>query len=324
MAKDDVVALPSAVDRQAWLVMSKAAYRRLGGGEKYDDDPSRRYSWDSTVPNHRNVRPGDIVVLWDEVESLGASVVERITTGHAVKRRGRCTNPACRTTNYEPRKTIRPIYRCYDCGAEFDDPVFEDVDVETYRSDHGQAWVDLAGDFSAKELRAFCEKPKSQNSFRALNWDAFRAAAKGTTGADMFGPLDAVTKQIQGGHTTRPTRVRLGQKEFRKSLLARYKTRCAFTGDLPETVLDACHLYSYAKVGKHHEHGGILLRRDLHTLFDRGEIAVDTNDLIDVSDHYRGFATYGELHGKPLTITVTPEQRTWFELHWTTHRKGDS
>ncbi|MBU3066416.1 HNH endonuclease [Nocardia sp. NEAU-G5] len=324
MAKNSVASRPDAKDRQAWLVMSKAAYRRLGGGEKYDDDPSRRYSWDSTVPNHLNVRPGDFVVLWDEVESLGASVIERIRTGRAVKRRGRCTNVTCRTTNYEARKTMRPIFRCSECGTTFDDPVFEDVDVETFRSDHGQAWVELVGAFSAEELRAFCDKPKSQNSFRTLDWDAFRAAAMRVTGTDLFGPLDAASKQIQGGHTTRPTRVRLGQKEFRKTLLAKYKTRCAFTGDLPETVLDACHLYSYAKVGKHHEHGGILLRRDLHTLFDLGEIAVDGNDVIDVSERYREFATYGELHGKPLTIPVTPEQRTWFELHWTTHRKGDS
>ncbi|MGW4329681.1 hypothetical protein ACWEKR_27775, partial [Nocardia sp. NPDC004573] len=148
-------------DRQAWLVMSKPDYRRLGGGDKYDDDPARHYSWDSTVPNHLQVRIGDIVVLWDEIELLGASVIEQIAVGNAVKRRGRCPTASCNSTNYEPRKTKRPIYRCYKCTAEFDDPVFEDVEVKTFRSTHAQAWVDLQGELTAKELRALCVKPKT-------------------------------------------------------------------------------------------------------------------------------------------------------------------
>lgn len=99
LAGDDEVGLPPA----RW-------------GSKYDDDPASHYSWDSTVPNHLKVRAGDVILLWNEVESLGASVIERITQGTAVKRRGRCVNTKCRTTNYEPRKTMRPTFRCYACG----------------------------------------------------------------------------------------------------------------------------------------------------------------------------------------------------------------
>ncbi|PQP21928.1 hypothetical protein, partial [Rhodococcus opacus] len=65
------LSLPDSGDRQAWLVMTKSAYRRLGGGSKYDDNPASHYSWDSTVPNHLNVRAGDIILLWNERESLG-------------------------------------------------------------------------------------------------------------------------------------------------------------------------------------------------------------------------------------------------------------
>ncbi|MFQ6398971.1 HNH endonuclease [Nocardia sp. KC 131] len=321
MPKDKLSSLSGDGVRPAWLVMSKSDYRRLGGGSKYDDDPARHYSWDSTVPNHGRVQAGDIVVLWNEVESLGVSVIERIVEGQAVKRRGRCPTESCQSTNYEPRKTMRPVYRCYECETKFDDPTFEDVEVKTFRSTHGQAWVDLFGELSAKELRALCVKPRSQNSFRLLRWDAFRAAVTGAKGGEAFGPLDSTVRQIQGGHTTRPTRVRLGQREFRQALLAKYGPRCAFTGDLPDSVLDACHLYSYAKVGKHHEHGGVLLRRDLHTLFDLGKIAVDQNDLIDVCEPYRDFPTYSALHQKSLAVAVSPVQREWFELHWTEHRR---
>ncbi|WP_368681134.1 hypothetical protein R1X32_49200 [Rhodococcus opacus] len=72
--------LPDTGDRQAWLVMTKSAYRRLGGS-KYDDNPASHYSWDSTVPNHLDVRAGDIILLWNERESLGVSVIEKIDEG---------------------------------------------------------------------------------------------------------------------------------------------------------------------------------------------------------------------------------------------------
>ena len=90
------------------------------------------------------------------------------------------------------------------------DPAFADVEVITYRSTHAQAWVDLEGVFSDKELRALCVKPRSQNSFRPLRWDAVRAAAMDKVGVEIFGPLDATTRQMRDGHTTRPTRVRQG------------------------------------------------------------------------------------------------------------------
>ncbi|MBP2190486.1 HNH endonuclease signature motif containing protein [Nocardia goodfellowii] len=105
--------------------------------------------------------------------------------------------------------------------------------------------------------------------------------------------------------------------------MAKYQERCAFSGDLHPSVLDACHLYSYAKVGQHHDHGGILLRRDLHTLFDSGDLAVDPDDPINVRQPFRDIPLYGDLHGKPLTIAMEPAQREWFRMHWALHRTAD-
>ncbi|MGW4770005.1 hypothetical protein ACWEO2_18400 [Nocardia sp. NPDC004278] len=94
--ENNVVDLLGA-DQRACLVMSKAEYVRLGDGRKYDDDPSRHYSWDSFVPNFRQVRPRD-----------------------RTKHRGRC--PSCNATGFKRRVKAKPTYRC-DCGAEFDVPV---------------------------------------------------------------------------------------------------------------------------------------------------------------------------------------------------------
>ncbi|MFE9576345.1 HNH endonuclease [Nocardia sp. NPDC006044] len=304
---------------QAWLVLTKAAYRRLGGAAKYDDDPASHYSWDSTVPNHANVAIGDVVLLWNQTESLGVSVIDNITLGTADKRRARC--PSCNSVNFEDRTTVRPIYRCQNCKHVFDDPAYEELSgLTTYRSSHEQGWIDLLGEFTATELRNLCVKPKGQNSFRPLRWPETRQAINTRLGSEVLRPLDTTTAQLQHGHTTKPTRVRIGQRQFRAMLLGQYGPTCAFTGVLPEAALDACHLYSYAKVGKHHEHGGVLLRRDLHTLFDRGIIAVDSDDRIDVAAAYRRYTTYGDLHEQQLTVKTSSAQRDWFALHWTEHR----
>lgn len=71
---------------RAWLTLSSADdYRRIIGSGKYDDNPASHYSWDDTVPNHANLRTGDVVVLWDKKTLIGASVIEQIETGKAIK-----------------------------------------------------------------------------------------------------------------------------------------------------------------------------------------------------------------------------------------------
>ena len=63
-------------------------------------------------------------------------------------------------------------------------------------------------------------------------------------------------------------RVRKGQSRFRKALQNLYGSRCAFTGTLEEAVLEACHIISHAKTGDNSLDNGLLLRSDIHVLFD--------------------------------------------------------
>jgi hypothetical protein len=95
------------------------------------------------------------------------------------------------------------------------------------------------------------------------------------------------------------------------------------TGPTPPAALEAAHLYSYAEVGEHHDHGGLLLRRDLHNLFDTGLLAVDPGALtVDVDPEIQIFPSYAELNGRPLGVTVTARQRQWLGAHWQQHRVG--
>ncbi|MEV4473927.1 HNH endonuclease signature motif containing protein [Nonomuraea sp. NPDC049504] len=58
-------------------------------------------------------------------------------------------------------------------------------------------------------------------------------------------------------------------------VLHAYERRCAISGDRIRPVLQAAHIRPVAVGGEHRLDNGLLLRSDVHTLFDRGYLAVD-------------------------------------------------
>lgn len=68
---------------------------------------------------------------------------------------------------------------------------------------------------------------------------------------------------------------RLGQGSFRVMVTDVYERRCAMTGERTLPVLEAAHIRPYSKGGAHELRNGLLLRSDLHKLFDGGYMTVD-------------------------------------------------
>jgi hypothetical protein len=87
---------------------------------------------------------------------------------------------------------------------------------------------------------------------------------------------------------------RQGQGKFRSSVLSAYEHRCAITGCDVLEALEAAHIFPYLGPRTNLVVNGLLLRSDLHTLYDLGLIAID-----------------------PTTMRVLIAPR----LHGTTHRK---
>ena len=84
-------------------------------------------------------------------------------------------------------------------------------------------------------------------------------------------------------------KVRKGQPKFRKKLIALYNGKCAISGSGPESVLEAAHIESHAKTGINSSENGLLLRSDLHTLFDAGLIRVKPDSLsIEIDPELKG------------------------------------
>lgn len=303
----------------AWLLLAVGDNRAFGSNDGYEDEPESHYRWDDTVANHAQIRAGDAVVLWDKKSSIGASVIHSIETERKTKPLYSC--PHCGKAHIKARKTKEPRYRCFECGRNFDVPVTIRKEVLGYTARYEASWVDLDGFLDGRTLRNLCVSPKSQLSLRALKWEEFQDAVSKAGGPELMTVLLAAKSTINGGHTMANVRVRIGQGVFRRGLLATIGPLCAFTGPTHAAALEAAHLYSYARAGEHREHGGLLMRRDLHRLFDLGFIAVNPRTLkISVSASLTEYAAYRDLDGRALTVRLRGRQREWLREHWAEHR----
>ena len=300
-----------------WLLYT-TENRVHAGNDGYADDVSAVYVWDDTVPNHSDPKVGDLVALWDGGRLLGMSVISEITRKPSSKPRYRC--PECNTTNIRRRQHKTPIFRCGRCGAEFEEPAIELIDVETYRANYAAGWVDADGISNGSELRSICVNPKSQHSIRLLNRDGLENLLEKYSMGDDFRLTNGVRSIIQGGHKDAVVRARIGQGDFRKHLLDTYGPQCAISGPAPTQAIHACHLYSYAKAASHEDDGGLLLRSDLHSLFDRGLIRVDPDSAVIVLDQaLREYSDYWRFNGRRLMVALTERQTKWLRLHWNQH-----
>ena len=89
-----------------------------------------------------------------------------------------------------------------------------------------------------------------------------------------------------------------------------YQRRCAITGERTMPVLQAAHIRSFGQEGPNAVNNGILLRSDMHALFDAGYITIDDDLRVVVSkrlhDDYGNGKDYYPYHGRRLS--VVPER----------------
>lgn len=119
--------------------------------------------------------------------------------------------------------------------------------------------------------------------------------------SEPFNPLTVKDERIR---VMRSIASRRGQRKFREGLLAAYEKRCAITScDCVET-LEAAHIIPYRGEQTNHISNGLLLRSDLHVLFDLGLIAVDTKELILLVSEKLQSTTYSDLSSVPLKLPI--------------------
>lgn len=98
------------------------------------------------------------------------------------------------------------------------------------------------------------------------------------------------------------TKMRKGQSVFRQELLDAYGGACAVTGFKTGCTLQAAHILNYRGKRSNVARNGLLLRADIHALFDSSQLAIDPGTgYIVVGDSVPDDA-YHELNGKPLRL----------------------
>jgi putative restriction endonuclease len=97
-------------------------------------------------------------------------------------------------------------------------------------------------------------------------------------------PMEAASERYGSPAFVLP---RLGQGSFRVLVTDAYARRCAVTGERVLPVLEAAHIKPHSKEGPHAVENGLLLRRDLHTLFDKGYVTVSPDLHLEVSRRIR-------------------------------------
>lgn len=103
---------------------------------------------------------------------------------------------------------------------------------------------------------------------------------------------------------------RLGQGAFKAVVLDAYQRRCAVTGTHIPPVLQAAHIRPVTEGGEHRLDNGLLLRSDIHTLFDRGYLGIDPQFRLRVSPRLRADFSNGEqLYAQQGQVIEIPERR---------------
>ncbi|MBS1595976.1 MAG: HNH endonuclease [Bacteroidetes bacterium] len=108
------------------------------------------------------------------------------------------------------------------------------------------------------------------------------------------------------------TKVRVGQGAFRVLVTDTYSKRCSITGEKTLPVLEAAHIQPYSDLGPHEISNGILLRSDIHKLFDNGYVTITKDFKVEVSsrikEEFQNGREYYQYHGKELMILPQEEK----------------
>jgi putative restriction endonuclease len=116
-------------------------------------------------------------------------------------------------------------------------------------------------------------------------------------------------------------RQRLGQGAFRLLVTDSYQRRCAVTKEKALPVLQAAHIRPVSEGGQHQVSNGLLLRSDVHTLFDRGYVTITPSLQFRASrrlrDEFHNGEEYFAMEGQELWLPGRPEDQPNKEyLEW--------
>ncbi|MFC1841396.1 HNH endonuclease [Thermodesulfobacteriota bacterium] len=102
---------------------------------------------------------------------------------------------------------------------------------------------------------------------------------------------------------------RLGQGSFRILVTDAYQRRCAITRERTLPALEAAHIKPFSENGPHSVDNGLLLRSDIHRLFDSGYVTITTQNNFEVSNRVKEEFDNGEQYRR-----FHGQNKNWFTI----------
>lgn len=304
--------------RRAWSFLTIEGDREYQGNKGYDDDPHTTYRYDNFVANHRQVSVGDVAVIRSNSTVIGISEITEIIEGQDTKERFRC--PDCGDTNLSHRKTLSPAWRCKSHGHEFDDPDSETIPTTTYEARYGATFHECGPGLTLELLAGAVIRPSDQMSIKEIDLaviepklgegadELLERFASNLETPDIDEPIGKNKNQSlieRRKQVLRQISLRRGQRKFRERLIKRYDAVCQVSGcDILE-IIEAAHIDPYSESEDNGVGNGLLLRSDIHTLFDLGYLGIEPGTLkIRLHPAIKG-SEYDQIDGAGLLVGET-------------------
>jgi putative restriction endonuclease len=302
----------------AWSFLTIEGPRQYGGNEGYEDSTAEVYHYDSDVANYRQVAVGDIAIIRSSDHVLGVATIEKIEQGEGPKERLRC--PVCSVTNIKRRTTVKPEWRCIH-GHSFGNPLREWDTVIKFEAHYGSSFRPPPAALTLTHLREAVIRPSDQMSIKAIDLAKLEPQlrsepllrrllanyARRMTPPDPHDDQAAVEGSVieERRRVLRQIALRRGQARFRRRLIDRYGcacqiSRCSFPG-----LVEAAHVRPYARTSDNGARNGLLLRTDLHTLFDLGLLGIRPDTLAVLFHPEVLAAGYGVFNEASLYVNGT-------------------
>jgi putative restriction endonuclease len=163
-----------------------------------------------------------------------------------------------------------------------------------------EQWIAQPNDFQQNIVQG-----KTYDMMSGEGRRIYEACIRAAASSEMRGAAQVAEEHARYGEPTL-VRPRLGQGIFRIALDAAYEGACAVTNEHSEPVLEAAHIRPFSLGGPHQIDNGLLLRSDVHKLFDLGYVTVTPNHIFAVSprlsDAWHNGRTYYAFDGKPIRV----------------------
>ncbi|WP_164549777.1 HNH endonuclease [Altericroceibacterium xinjiangense] len=257
------------------------------------------------------------MIIRSRSAAIGLAEIETVEKENGEKERLHC--PVCGVGNIKKRVTMFPPWMCKK-GHGFEDPVVEQVPVIKYTAHYGGTFVPCPSLPVARVHEAVL-RPSDQMSIKEIDLAALEPFL------DSELPIDSLIRHFAGTvpvpelatenepspasvietrrRILREIALRRGQRRFRDRLIKRYGPQCQVSGCHFPGLIEAAHIRPYSTSEDNGAGNGLLLRSDLHTLFDLGLLGIDPGTL-QIALHPALFAAgYAEFGDRTLLVNGT-------------------